>query len=101
VNEKWVSPASHWEIAIKVALGKYELAEPFKESFAAAMGSAITQNGFLVLPIELRHTEALIHLPRLHKDPFDRLIIAQAMAEGIDVISADKELDGYPITRRW
>jgi len=96
-NEKWLSPASHWELAIKISLGKYHLPSSFREF----INRAVYGNGFLVLPIEPSHTALLTNLPFHHRDPFDRLIIAQAMAEEMDVISKDGALDTYPVNRRW
>jgi PIN domain nuclease of toxin-antitoxin system len=65
------------------------------------MGEAIDKNGFGYLHIEPKHTAALTTLPFYHKDPFDRLLIAQAMIEGIPIISADSALDSYPVKRLW
>lgn len=96
-NEKWVSPASHWELAIKIALGRYSLPGLF-ENF---MDAAIEGNGFSTLPILPKHTGMLIHLPHHHRDPFDRLMIVQAMAELMKVISSDEAFDAYPIQRLW
>ena len=76
-NEKLVSPASYWEIAIKISLKKYTLSHPYEEF----MQKGIIDNGFLILPIEPKHTAILTTLPFHHRDPFDRLIIAQAMTE--------------------
>jgi PIN domain nuclease of toxin-antitoxin system len=59
----------------------------------------IIQNGFLILPIEPRHAAALTTLPFHHRDPFDRLIIAQAIIEQITVVSADTALEDYPVKR--
>ncbi len=56
---------------------------------------------FLILPVELKHTAALTILPLHHRDPFERLRIAQAMVEGIPLVSADTAFDAYPITRLW
>jgi PIN domain nuclease of toxin-antitoxin system len=95
--DKFVSPASYWELAIKVGLGKYTLTESYEDFIQ----HAIFDNGFLILPIEPRHTALLISLPLHHKDPFDRLMVAQAMVEGIPLVSADPALDSYPITRLW
>ena len=64
-------------------------------------GKRDCQNDFVILPIELRHTAVLTALPFYHRDPFDRLIIAQAMVEGIAVISGDTAFDAYPVTRVW
>ena len=96
-NEKYVSPASWWEIAIKMSIGKYTLAVPHDVFFV----TTIAANGFLILNIEPRHTAALIGLAQPHKDPFDRLLIAQAVAEDMPVVSADAAFDPYPVRRIW
>ena len=96
-NRKFVSPASHWEIAIKLGQGKYRLSAPF----AVFIREAITDNGFTILPVEPRHTELLIGLPLHHKDPFDRLLIAQALADNLAVVGCDTAFDAYPIRRLW
>jgi PIN domain nuclease of toxin-antitoxin system len=94
---KLVSPASYWEIAIKISLGKYTL----NEAYDAFMQRGIFGNGFSILPIEPKHTAALTALPFHHRDPFDRLLVAQAMVEQIPILSADTALDTYGITRLW
>lgn len=96
-NDVLISPAGYWEIAIKINIGKYSLPQPYEEFLQKAIGD----NGFLILPIELSHTAALINLPFHHRDPFDRLLIAQAMVERIPVVSADPAFDAYPIARIW
>ena len=96
-NEKWVSPASYWEIAIKISTGKYVLAEPY-EDFCR---NAIDANGFQVLHILARHTALLTTMTYHHRDPFDRLLVAQALAEGMSVVSADTILDAYGVGRVW
>ena len=96
-NAKLVSPASYWEIAIKIRLGKYALPQPY-QSF---MQKGIFGNGFKILPVETWHTELLTTLPLHHRDPFDRLLIAQAIVEGIPIVSNDATLDFYAITRLW
>ena len=96
-NLKYVSPASYWEVAIKVSIGKYVLAEPYED----LIQHAIFDNGFDILPIAPRHTAALIGLAFHHKDPFDRLLIAQALTEGMAVVSVDTAFDQYPVTRLW
>ena len=93
----FVSPASHWETAIKVSTTKLIMREPFQDFIQ----HAIFGNGFIILPIEPLHTAALIGLPRHHKDPFDRLLIAQAIVENIPIVSADSAFDAYPIRRIW
>lgn len=96
-NTKLVSPAAYWEIAIKISIGKYALHEPYETFF----DRAIRQNGFLILPIEPRHTAALTNLPYHHRDPFDRLMVAQATVENLSLVSADAIFDAYPIQRLW
>lgn len=94
-NEKWLSPASHWELAIKISIGKYQLAQPFEQVF----DKALSDNGFRILAIETKHTAVLTSLRFHHRDPFDRLMIAQAISERMDVVSADGTWDAYPISR--
>jgi PIN domain nuclease of toxin-antitoxin system len=96
-NEKLVSPAAYWELAIKIGLGKYTLSESYDDFIQ----HAIFDNGFVILPVEPRHTTVLTALPLYHKDPFDRLMTAQAMVEGISLVSLDSDFDSYPITRLW
>ncbi|MGH9855820.1 MAG: type II toxin-antitoxin system VapC family toxin [Blastocatellia bacterium] len=96
-NTKFVSPAAYWEVAIKISIGKYALNEPY-ETF---MDRAIRQNGFFILPIEPRHTALLTNMPFHHRDPFDRLMIAQAMVEGLALVSADAAFDAYSVQRFW
>jgi PIN domain nuclease of toxin-antitoxin system len=92
-----VSPATYWEIAIKIRLDKYVLPEPF-QSF---MEREISVNRFTILHIEPRHVAPLTTLPFHHKDPFDRLLVAQAIVEQIPLVSNDSDLDAYPIQRLW
>ena len=96
-NRVFVSSASHWEIAIKISIRKLNLTEPFVEF----VQHAILDNGFTILPIEPRHTAELISLPYHHRDPFDRLLVTQAMVENLPVVSVDPVLDLYPIRRIW
>lgn len=98
-NTKFVSPASYWELAIKVSLGKYVLNEDYDEFIQ----HAIFDNGFSILPIEPRHTSYVSTLPFLsgHKDPFDRLLVAQSNVETVSIVSDDELLDQYSITRIW
>jgi PIN domain nuclease of toxin-antitoxin system len=96
-NEILVSPASYWEIAIKISIGKLTLHHPYEDF----LDVCLNQYGFTILPIEPKHTAALIALPFHHKDPFDRLLIAQAMTEGIPIIGEDPVFDAYPIKRLW
>jgi PIN domain nuclease of toxin-antitoxin system len=96
-NEVLISPASYWEIAIKVSLGKWRLNRPYEDF----IDIALKQYGFLILPILPAHTARLIGMPFYHKDPFDRLLAAQALAEGIPMVSADSAFDDYDATRLW
>jgi len=73
----------------------------FNVSFDTFVQDAIINNSFQILPIEPRHTSALIGLAPHHKDPFDRLIIAQAIVEGLPIVSGDAKFDAYPIARVW
>jgi PIN domain nuclease of toxin-antitoxin system len=96
-NEPLLSPASYWEIAIKVGRNKLRLAEPYD----VFMPREIRQNGFDILPIELAHTSVVATLPYYHRDPFDRLLIAQAMVEQIAIVSIDPAFDAYAVSRLW
>jgi PIN domain nuclease of toxin-antitoxin system len=96
-NTIMVSSASHWEVAIKLSTGKYSLHVPF----AVFVQESIFDNGFAILGIEPRHTAELVALPYHHRDPFDRLIVAQAIVEKMPIVSVDPALDPYPIQRIW
>jgi PIN domain nuclease of toxin-antitoxin system len=96
-NDKLLSPASNWEIAIKIRLGKYTIPTPFEDFIVKAIGD----NGFEILPIEPKHAAALTSMPFHHKDPFDRMIIAQALVEGVSIIGCDLAFDAYSVTRIW
>lgn len=92
-----VSPASYWEVAIKVNLGKYILTTPYETFWRRG----IDDNGFNVLPITVAHAAVLASLPFHHKDPFDRLLVSQALVENVPLISNDPTLDAYGVTRIW
>ena len=96
-NRKLVSIASCWEIAIKTGLGKLNLGEPSR-SF---LPREIARNNFELLPITLDHATAVETMAHHHRDPFDRLLIAQAMIEGLSLVSADEVFDRYGISRWW
>ncbi|GAB4045320.1 type II toxin-antitoxin system VapC family toxin [Spirosoma litoris] len=93
----WISIASIWEMAIKYKLGSLLFAKPFDE----LIQEQITLYDYNVYPIELRHTFLLSQLEQHHKDPFDRLIIAQSIVDNIPVISVDSAFDLYPVNRIW
>ena len=97
VNDKFISPVCYWEVAIKVSVRKYSLALPHETFFE----TALRVNGFAILPIEPRHTAVVATLPFHHRDPFDRLLIAQALAEGMPLVSADVAVDPYGVRRLW
>ena len=96
-NEKFFSVASLWEIAIKVSVGKLTLSAPFDDIFP----DQIANNGIHLLSVTSAHVSAITALPFHHRDPFDRLLIAQAMIEQLQMVSADPALDAYSITRIW
>ncbi len=96
-TEVEVSPASYWEIAIKIGKEKYALPEPYE----VFMLRELADNEFRILPVEIRHTALLTTLAGHHRDPFDRLLIAQSLAEGIPIVSVDKAFDPYGVTRLW
>ncbi|TWT50406.1 PIN domain protein [Rubripirellula amarantea] len=91
------SPASYWEMAIKISLGKWQLNQPY----ADFIDIALVDYGFEILNISPGHTAELLNLPFHHRDPFDRLLVAQAIAEGIEIVSADTQFDAYPVQRTW
>jgi PIN domain nuclease of toxin-antitoxin system len=96
-NKKLVSKASLWEMAIKVSLGKLAIAG----NFSTTIPRQIQNNGFNVLNLEVEHIALVVNLPFHHKDPFDRILIAQSMAEGYPIVSADGRFDDYAIKRLW
>ena len=98
-NELLLSPAAYWEIAIKISIGKYAL--PEGESFGTFMNEQIAGNDLLVLPIAVSHASVVSALPFHHRDPFDRLLVAQAIVEGLPILSNDEILDEYAVTRLW
>ncbi len=96
-NRKLVSITSCWEIAIKVGLGKLDLGE----SSRSFLPREIARNNFELLPISLEHATKVEGLPPHHRDPFDRLLIAQAATEGLSIVSTDAIFDQYDVTRLW
>jgi PIN domain nuclease of toxin-antitoxin system len=96
-NLVYLSAASLWEMAIKVSLGKLTLDEPF----GTIIPEQIALNGIEILDISIAHTAQVAKLPFCHRDPFDRLLIAQALEEQIPIIGRDETFDDYGITRLW
>jgi len=90
-NELLFSAASLWEIAIKNALGREDFrVEP------RLLRRALLDNGYVELPVTSQHAVSIDGLPPLHKDPFDRLLLAQALTEGITLVTGDAQLARYP-----
>jgi len=96
-NGKYVSVASLWELAIKISIGKLSLSAPFD----TLMSQQLSVNGFELLNLEIAHAAALINLPFHHRDPFDRLLIAQAIIEQMKIVSIDPAFDAYQAARLW
>ncbi len=96
-HHKFVSIATCWEIAIKAGLKKLELGEAAK----TFLPRELSANRFVVLGIELAHATFIETLPLHHKDPFDRLLIAQSLLEAMPLVSADVQFDPYGVTRLW
>jgi len=96
-NERFVSLASLWEMQIKHGLGKLPLAGQV-ELVGRAWCHALAAE---ILTVELSHLAGLYRLPPLHKDPFDRMIIAQALVEGMELVSADEVFRSYPVPVVW
>lgn len=89
-NTLYCSTASLWEIAIKVMLRRADFAVDVRK-----LRQALAKTGIAELPIDSRHTETLLQLPDLHKDPFDRMLVAQSMAEPLVLLTNDVQLAGY------
>ncbi|MDE0392856.1 MAG: type II toxin-antitoxin system VapC family toxin [Rhodospirillales bacterium] len=85
----FVSMASAWEAEIKVSIGKLSLESRFEDG--------VSESGFQPLPIKFRHIDRLSSLPLLHRDPFDRMLIAQALADGLTIITEDRRIAGYEV----
>ena len=96
-NNCYVSIATLSEIAIKVSLGRLKLPRPFDE----VVTQQIRLNGFIELSITPAHLEVLLSLPFHHRDPFDRLLAAQAKADGMTIVTPDRVLDAYEVKRLW
>jgi len=95
-GENYVSVVSLWEVAIKMNIGKYSFDGGF-----SAFKDLVKNNGFIVLPIKNEYMERLFALPLIHRDPFDRLIIATALTEGLTIITADENMKKYDVARVW
>jgi len=88
-EQVYVSAVTGWEIAIKASLGRIETDRDIEV--------AVVESGFEELPVRLSHARTLRSLPRHHRDPFDRMLVAQALEEGLTLVTRDNALDRYGI----
>ncbi|QEK52646.1 type II toxin-antitoxin system VapC family toxin [Pedobacter aquae] len=93
---KYISIASFWEISIKISLKKLELGVPSKELLIQAI-----KTGFEILPLTFEHTTGILDLELCHRDPFDRILISQAISENLKIITRDTQFEKYPISIIW
>lgn len=96
-NELLWSIASSWEIAVKTGTGKLELGRPIHHLFA----ELVSEQGVIVLPISHEHCARLAELPLHHRDPFDRMLVAQARHQGVPILTADPKLAAYDVELLW
>ena len=96
-NNLLISAGTMWELSIKVSLKKLNLSMPFR----IWMEKGFTDLGLTLMPINLAHSDKQVGLDFHHKDPFDRILVAQALTEGISIISIDSIFDQYGVTRIW
>lgn len=96
-NALFLSAASYWEICVKMSIGKLTLVDNWAQQF----DTEITVNGIRWLPIEPNHCRKLLELPFIHQDPFDRLLIAQALCEEMIIITSDRHIPHYSVTTLW
>ncbi len=95
-NDCFLSIASLWEIAIKSSLGKLELKGNFNR-----IAIFLTENDIEILPITFGHLQRLLQLPFHHRDPFDRIIIAQALTDGLPIATRDEKFANYNVNCIW
>jgi len=95
--EIYLSVVSAWEIAIKARFGKYKL----PESPGRYVPRKLAKQGIHVLPVALDHSLKVFSLPLYHHDPFDHLLIAQAIVEGMTILTSDREFAKYPVDVLW
>ena len=91
-----LSVGSYWEIVIKVRKGLLEIADP-----VSWWNRASQLLGAEVLPIRASHVGAIAGLPGIHRDPFDRILVAQAIVEGLSLITSDQQIGAYPVRIVW
>ncbi|HAJ61322.1 MAG TPA: PIN domain nuclease [Cyanobacteria bacterium UBA8543] len=93
----WLSVVSLWEIAIKTSLGKLTLPDTYDKFIP----QQLTLNDIEILPISMAHLALVATLPFHHRDPFDRLLVAQAIVEKVSIVSIDVVFDSYTVNRIW
>ncbi|MBA3785258.1 MAG: type II toxin-antitoxin system VapC family toxin [Acidobacteria bacterium] len=96
-NDVFLSVVTVWELQIKIALNKFTI----KGKLENAVKDEQQNNGFQILPIQVSHALYLENLPPHHKDPFDRLLISQAIVENMTLVSADKDFAKYQVNLLW
>lgn len=89
----YVSAVTAWEISTKAALGKLR--------FVRSVEDALAEYGFSGLPVTVRHGDRIGHLPLHHGDPFDRMLIAQAIEEGLTILTSDRAFERYQVSVEW
>ena len=92
-NQLYLSLISPWEIQIKQQLGKLKLESPLSK----LIETQVNENNLIILPIKIEHIIELNNLPYIHKDPFDRMLIAQAKIESMTIVTADNKIKDYNI----
>jgi PIN domain nuclease of toxin-antitoxin system len=97
VSDVWISVASLWEIMTKVQIGKLALPSPIGDYLAGKL----RMNGVSVLPLTFAHVRRLEGIPLHHRDPFDRILIAQSLEENIPLVSSDPQFEKYPLQLIW
>ncbi|MBI2897571.1 MAG: type II toxin-antitoxin system VapC family toxin [Deltaproteobacteria bacterium] len=96
-HERFLSIASVWEMAIKSSLGKLELGDPLAE----VVDQGTRENGILLLRVSKEHALGVADLPWHHRDPFDRLLAAQALLDGMSIVGQDHAFEAYGVARVW
>ena len=96
-NALVVSVATTWELTVKTMSGRLELPEPAETYF----DGLVRDFGYELLPVHQRHVAALPGLPAIHGDPFDRILVAQALVEDLDLVSGDERIRRYPVRTIW
>jgi PIN domain nuclease of toxin-antitoxin system len=96
-NHIFFSAISYWEICIKQSLGRLGL----RGTWQPILDQELKANGIRWLGLEKHHCQAILQLPNIHRDPFDRLLIAQAQTENMALLTADSNIQQYPVTSIW